>query len=101
MTALVKLVAQDRDSMGYITYVFKCLEDNMIKKTPYIMCTRWPNWNTRDLKIGEVGYLEFVEIRAGVDKWFDGKSFIPYNYNNIQFIKFILKPESENHEYIM
>ena len=101
MIALVKLVAKMTDSQDYTTYVFKCLEDYMIKQTPYIMCTKWPNWDAREIKIGDVGYLEYVEIRAGIDKWFDGNTFIPYNYNNIQFLKFILKPISEDHEYIM
>ena len=27
MVILSKLVAKDEDNMGYITYVFKCLED--------------------------------------------------------------------------
>lgn len=101
MVALVKLVAKVTDSCDYTTYVFKCLEDYMIKQTHYIMCTRFPNWDSGEIKIGDIGYLEFVEIRAGIDKWFDGKDFIPYNYNNIQFLKFVLKPEFENHEYVM
>lgn len=101
MVILAKLVAKTTDPQDYTTYVFKCLEDYMIEQTPYIMCTKWPNWNTRDIKIGEEGYLEFVEIQAGISKWFDGDKFIPYNYNNIQFIRFVLKPESEDNEYIM
>ena len=101
MVALVRLVAKTTDYMDYTTYVFKCLEDCMIKKTPYIMCTRWPNWEHKNINIGEIGYLEFVEIRAGVDKWFNGKDFIPYNFNNIQFIRFVQKPEKEDIEYIM
>lgn len=101
MVALVKLVAKTTDNCDYTTYVFKCLEDDMIKKTPYIMCTKFPNWNSSIIKIGEIGYLDFVEIRAGIDKWFDGKDFVPYHYNNIQFIRFIPKPETEDREYIM
>lgn len=101
MVALAKLVAKTTDSQDYTTYVFKCLEDYMIKQTPYIMCTKWPNWNSKVINIGDVGYLDFMEIRAGIDEWFDGKNFIPYNYNNIQFIRFVPKPETEDHEYIM
>ena len=29
-----------------------------------------------------------------MDKWFDGNDFIPYRYDNIQFIKFIPKIET-------
>lgn len=100
MVALVKLVAKDIDFADYTTYVFKCLEDYMIKKTPYIMCTKFPNWNSRTINIGDIGYLECMEIRAGIDKWFNGKDFIPYNYNNIQFIRFVEKKDEEK-EYVM
>lgn len=65
------------------------------------MCTRYPNWNHRIIELGEEGFLEFIEIRAGIDKWFNGNDMVPYNYNNIQFIKFIKKPIKQSHEYIM
>lgn len=101
MTVLSRLVAKEEDTLGYITYVFECLDKEMILQSRYIMCTRYPNWAHKEIKLGEEGYLFFVEIRAGIDKWFDGKDFIPYNYNNIQFIKFIQKPREENHKFIM
>lgn len=65
------------------------------------MCIRYINWEHRAISLGEIGYLHFKEVRAGVDKWFDGKDFIPYRYNDIQFIKFIAKPEKVDQEYIM
>ena len=99
MVALAELVADEHNPLGYITYVFKCLEEDMKKQTPYILCTRYPNWQTRELKLGEVGYLEFEEIRAGMDKWFDGNTMIPYKYNMIQFIRFIAKKEEKDEEY--
>lgn len=101
MVTLCKLVAYDIDFFGYITYVFENLEEEVIKKTKYIMCIRYPNWNHKDLELEEVGYLHFEEIRAGVNKWFDGKEMIPYRYNTIQFIKFVDKPEKKDYEYIM
>lgn len=101
MTVLACLVAKEIDTLGYITYVFECLDDNVIENSKYIMCTRYPNWDHRKINIGEIGYLNFVEIRAGIDKWFNGKDMIPYNYNGIQFIKFVKRVESQEHEYIM
>ena len=101
MTVLARLVAKEVDTLGYVTYVFECLDEEVIKDTRYIMCTRYPNWEHRKIDLDEVGYLNFVEIRAGIDKWFNGKDMIPYNYNNIQFIKFVKKPRSQNHKYIM
>lgn len=101
MTILAKLVAKEHDVLGYVTYVFECLDVEVIKHSKYIMCTRYPNWNHRNIDLGEVGYLNCMEIRAGIDKWFDGHKMIPYNYNGIQFIKFIPKPENTNYEYIL
>lgn len=94
MVVLSKLVAKEEDIMKYVTYVFEVLDEEYRCKTKYIMCTRFPNWQCREIQLGEIGYLEFFEIRAGIDKWFDGSKMIPYNYNNIQFIKFIPKPEN-------
>lgn len=101
MTVLAQLVAKEEDILGYTTYVFECLEKEDIVNSKYIMCTRWPNWNHRSIGIGEIGYLQVIEIRAGIDKWFDGEKMIPYNYDNIQFIKFISKPRINSYEYIM
>ncbi len=101
MTVLAKLLASESDSMGYITYVFECLDDNIIRQTKYIMCTRFPNWDHRKIEIGEVGFLNFFEVRAGIDKWFDGTKFVPYRYSNIQFIKFIERPTKKPHKFTM
>ena len=97
MTIFAKLVAERNDS-GYIIYVFKCLDKEVAKESPYVMCTRFPNWNHRELEIGEIGYLEFVEIKAGDDTWFDGATRIPYRYNMIQFIRFIEQQDEETVE---
>lgn len=101
MTLLTRLIAKEIDTLGYTTYVFECLDKEIINDTKYIMCTRYPNWNHRIINIGEVGYLNFSEILAGIDKWFDGEKMIPYNYNGIQFNKFVSKPKNEDNKYIM
>ena len=103
MTVYCKLVASQEDIMGYITYVFEILEKEEMDRlgTKYIMCTRYPNWNHGKINIGEVGYLNFEEIQAGVDKWFDGEKMNFYNYNGIQFNKFVLEKPKDKKEYIM
>lgn len=88
VTIYCKLLAKEHDIGGYTTYVFKNL-DNAPFGHQYLMCTRWPNWEHRNLDIGEKGYLTYKEVIAGVDSWYDGKDFIPYNYTNIIFIKFV------------
>lgn len=100
MIALVKLIASETDNLGYITYVFERLEDCMAS-SKYIMCIRYPNWDHKKLRIGDVGFVHCEEIRAGVDKWYDGTKMVPYNYNTVQFIKFVYKPEEEDHKYVM
>lgn len=101
MTVLAKLVASEEGALGYITYVFECLDADVIKETRYIMCTRYPNWDHRRIEIGEIGFLNFFEIKAGIDKWFDGTKLVPYRYSNIQFMKFIEKPVEKSHKFTM
>lgn len=100
MTALVQLVAQETDTCNYTTYVFKVLDNAEINQlgTSYIMCVRWPNWEHRALKNGESGYLNFKEVRAGIDTWYDGSRQIPYKYTNIIFERFIEIQQDEVQE---
>ena len=97
LVILAKLLAQETDTYDYTTYVFKVLEEDEQKKldTKYIMCTKRPNWDHRELIISEVGYLEFREIQEGVDKWYDGKNFVSYRYSAVEFQKFISKVDNE------
>lgn len=99
MVSLVKLVAKGIEPLGYVTYVFENLEDEGIYK--YIMCVRFPNWDHSILNIGDTGFVQYKEIRAGMDKWFDGEKMVPYNYNTVQFLKFVPKPEDTDSKYIM
>lgn len=83
-----QLLCKEHDLGGYTTYVFRNLDtEETFHK--YLMVTRWPNWQTKSIDVGEIGYLTYQEVVAGVDKWWDGTTFIPYNYTNIVFIKFI------------
>ena len=51
MTLLTRLIAKEIDTLGYTTYVFECLDKEIINDTNYIMCTRYPNWNHRIINI--------------------------------------------------
>ena len=68
-TIKAKLVAQETDSEKYVTYVFELLDPDEIAKleTKYMMCVRWPNWEHRDLKLGEVGYLSYFRSNKVLD----------------------------------
>jgi len=73
----------------YTMYVFKNLETS-----EYIMCTRLPNWQTPDLVIGDVGFLNYQIVQAG-EEYFnpDTEQLIKYLYSNIYFINFVNKSE--------
>ena len=88
MTLLTRLIAKEIDTLGYTTYVFERLEYNDYDDQ-YIMCVQFPNWNQYIIEKGDIGFLTIRYVQEGVDKWFDGKDFIPYNYTNVIFIKFV------------
>ena len=102
-TIYCELILAEHDLMGYTTYVFKCLENNVPFGHTYIMVTRLPNWNHRELDIGEIGYLTYKEVTAGEDKWYNTQTdeFVPYNYTNIYFIKFVKKQDNSNKDIII
>lgn len=100
---LAKLITQNKDWSGYITYVFEVLDKEIAKQSKYIMCVRPPRWQHRDIKNGEVGYLEFLEVEAGKTRWYNQSTGIDeiFKYDNIYFIKFVEKKDNNNKEYIM
>lgn len=99
MTILAKLVASANEASGYIIYVFECLEDDVSIRTRYVMCSRPPNWDHRSIEIGEIGYLQYKKAYAGIDKWFDGQTMVPYRYDGIYFLKFVEKPKEKSHKF--
>ncbi len=88
--AYVKLLAYKEELGDYVIYVFKNLgEHDMYNE--YIMCTKFPRWQTEPLSIGEVGFLKYKIIVAGSDSWYDreNQEMISYKYSNIQFLEFV------------
>ena len=97
-TILGKLVAK-QDGV-YKNYVFQNLDqaENSIFK--YITVTICPNWQNEDVKIGDVGYVEYDFVEAG-ENYFerDSKEVKQYNYSTNYFINFITKREDINKDY--
>lgn len=102
VTIFCKLLAKEHDLGGYTTYVFQNLEDAPFGHK-YLMCTRCPNWEHRNIEIDEMGYLTYQEVVAGKDEWYDRISgqMIPYNYSNLYFIKFIKKQDNSKTDVIL
>ena len=84
-----KLIAKHTDVFNYTTYAFQNVDSN-----EYVLCTRFPNWEHPTIEIGEIGILQFKEVIAGEDKWYNGETMIPYNYTGWHFVKFV--PIKEN-----
>lgn len=103
MVIKAKLVAQDEVLSGYSTYVFENLDRDNYPDDKYVLTTRFPNWEHKRLNIGDEGFLQFEEREAGKDTWYDVKTnnHYSFNYNMIQFIRFIDIPKKKDNEYIM
>lgn len=102
MTVHCQLIASQCDFGGYITYVFVNVDKNIPYYSKYIMCVRFPNWEHNSIAIGDVGYLKYEEHIAGKDEWWDGTQFIKYNYDMVQFMKFVPEPkEQDKIEYLI
>jgi hypothetical protein len=88
MTILGELVAIQDDTRGYLTYVFKLTDNKEIEivKFKYLTCVRFPNWECKELHLGDKGYVNFEIKKAGKDTWFDGTKLVFYNYDFTQFI---------------
>ena len=99
ITLHAKLLLKHEEELGYKTYVFEDLEYK-VSDYKYITCTEFPNWCHSPIKVGDEGFLHVKYISAGIDKWFDGKEFVPYKQSNIQFLKF-LKCKEDNSELIL
>ena len=101
MTVHSKLIASSTNVFGYTTYIFELLDQSDIDiwKYRHISCTRYPNWQCRQLKIGDTGFVEINIVKAGIDTWYDGENLIPYKKDANQFIKFIEVGETD--EYIL
>lgn len=103
MTFLGKLIAIQHDVLDYIYYVFKIINDEECKihNAKYITCVRFPNWNHKDLEVGDFGYVIMNKIKAGVDTWYDGTNLIPYKYDHDQFMKLIPPGETKTELYTL
>ena len=73
----------------YTMYVFKNLEDST-----YVMCTKLPNWQTPDVTVGDVGFLNYQIVKAGEEYYNPSTDeTVKYSYSNIYFINFVQKSD--------
>lgn len=102
-TLRCKLIAKEKDVYNYQTLVFENLESNPPFGHKYLMITRLPNWEHREVEVGELGYVSYKEVCAGKDTWYDSEKqvFIPYNYTNTYFIKFVQEKDNSKKDIIL
>lgn len=81
----------------YTMYVFKRMEDMQ-----YIMCTKLPNWQTSNISIGDIGFLQYQIVKAG-ETYYNPNTDTSekYLYSNIYFINFIHKSDVINKKSII
>ena len=87
VTYHVEVIGSYNQGFGYIWHIFKNLEPTN-PDIMYITCIEFPNWIKDTFNPGDKGYLTVKYVEQGVDKWFDGKNFIPYNCDNVIFLVF-------------
>ena len=98
-----QLIAKEVDVMDYQLLVFKILDNQVPFGHQYCMVTVFPNWESRIPEIGEIGYVNYDEVIAGEDKWYDldTDKFIPYNYTNLIFKKFVKEQDNSTKDIII
>lgn len=85
-TICCECVAMAKNVDGYDNFVFKDLNDNT-----YRMVTKLPNWEMAFIKIGDKGYMKYIEVLAGRDSWYDWKNgvYVPYKYDGQYILDWI------------
>lgn len=103
ITVFGELVASKKDIEGYITYVFKLLDDYSIQQinSSYLMAVRYFNWVADPIDIGDKGYIKVKEVKAGIDQWWDGNKMIYYKYDDVIFYTFVPYQETYQKEFIL
>lgn len=93
-TLYCEVIEKEEDLMGYQVLVFKNLNKASFGHE-YCMVTVFPNWESRVPEIGEIGYLTYEEVFAGIDTYYDKTidNIVKYNFNNLIFKRFIVKKE--------
>ena len=88
-----KLIAKHTDVFDYTTYAFQNVDNN-----EYVLCTRFPNWSDPILSIGDKGYLNYRDIKEGVDLWYNDANgdMVPYKYSFTQYVKFVPYKDSDH-----
>lgn len=103
-TIKCKVVAKECDLLNYHTLVFKNIETGSCPfGHTYCMTTVFPNWESRIPDVGEVGYLEYDEVEAGVDTYYDriNDSIVKYNFSNQIFKRFVKEQDNSNKDIII
>ena len=102
LTIHCELLVKEADIMNYQTLVFKNLD-----KAPfgcnYCMVTVWPNWESYIPEIGDIGYLTYDSVIAGVDTYYDRSidSIVKYNFTNLVFNKFVKEQDNSKKDIII
>lgn len=97
MTTILAKICLIRNEGNYILYIVENLNYNKWDNQ-YLLCVRYPNWEHRDLKENEIGYLTYTPIKAG-ETYLNNitGNMDTYKYSHIRFDKFLdINNEEDN-----
>ena len=89
----IRVQVLEKEEGQYISYIVVNLDGE--GEGEYLLVTQYPNWKQKPIKIGDVGYLTYYYIVAGVSNWYNDQAisqdyaFIPYKYTQNVLVKFI------------
>lgn len=101
MTTILTQLEEIQQAGEYTNYVFKNLEPTKWDNV-FFLCTRYPRWEHRELKKGEIGFVTFTEVKAG-EEYYNHitKEVDVYNHSHIRFDKFIDKKSEEDNTIVI
>ena len=71
-------------------------------ETKYITATKLPNWDNREISIGDIGFLEYENVSAGQEYYNPHQEIkIMYKYDNSYFFNFIPEQIYVEQDYTM
>lgn len=93
ITIYCKILVIDENQYTHI--VVEDLGRDYSDDLKYVTVTLLPNWEYKDLEIGNIGYLQFQPVEGGKTQYFKRlcEDFEIYKYSNNYFINFFKEKE--------
>lgn len=93
ITIYCKILVIDQNQ--YTNIVVEDLRREYADDLKYVTVTVLPNWEIKDVELGNIGYLQFQSVEGGKTQYFKRvcEDFETYKYTNNYFISFLKEKE--------